>query len=85
MVHILHCIVFKLLKTKKLKKCIMNSVLVGTHCNSVAFRGAHSGKTRHMCVTGHRNIGVLGRIILTINFKLMLCKIYQFHAWSYAY
>jgi hypothetical protein len=34
-VHILHCIVFKLLKTKKLKKCIMNGVQVGTHCNSV--------------------------------------------------
>jgi len=34
-VHILQCIVFKLLKTKKLKKCVMNSVLVGTHCNSV--------------------------------------------------
>ena len=53
MVHILQCIVFKLLKTKKLKKCVMNSVLVGTHCNSVAFRGVHSGKTGHMCVILH--------------------------------
>ena len=50
MVHILHCIVFKLLKIKKLKKCNMNSVLVGTHCNSMAFRGVLSGNKGHMCV-----------------------------------
>lgn len=48
---VLYC--FKLLKIKKLKKCNMTSILVGTHCNSVAFRGVHAGKTGHMCVIRH--------------------------------